>query len=419
MRTRLVLLSAALVVLAATPTTAQFRRGLLAESTEVTLSPISPPALLLPPGAVEVQVRNTSTASARVVDRIRDLFGQQLTDNDSRLTVANQGDVVIVATLTEWNESRRSSTKYVSERRQIGTRQTRDKNGNIKHEPVYEYGHNEPSVVIDGVAGIRVEARRRAAGPPLVDETVRHTIHQEHLAREGPPSRDVIEDQLLDNAVRKAAGRVSPGREPVRVLLARSDDVDRLNGMALNRRWQEWLEALTTTKPNRDPKKDSYRLHNLAVANEAIAYESTELEDQSARLREAGRLIMQAGQQNPDEKYIAESQARIHTGGTNYAQLADLYAQAKAIPLTAPTSQRAASATAAARTSSPAASSSGSMTNKDVVDLRVAGLDDDNLIAAINDAKAVNFDLSPAGLKALLSAKVSNRVITAMRARTQ
>ena len=59
------------------------------------------------------------------------------------------------------------------------------------------------------------------------------------------------------------------------------------------------------------------------------------------------------------------------------------------------------------------------MTNKDVVDLRVAGLDDDNLIAAIKDAKAANFDLSPAGLKALLTAKVSNRVITAMRARTQ
>ena len=129
---------------------------------------------------------------------------------------------------------------------------------------------------------------------------------------------------------------------------------------------------------------------------------------------------MQAGQQNPDEKYIAESQARIHSGGSSYAQLAELYAQAKATPLTAPTSQRAAAASTSSRAmSSPVASSSAAMTNKDVVDLRVAGLDDENLIAAIKDAKAVNFDLSPAGLKALLSGKVSNRVITAMRARAQ
>ena len=55
------------------------------------------------------------------------------------------------------------------------------------------------------------------------------------------------------------------------------------------------------------------------------------------------------------------------------------------------------------------------MTNADVIDLRKAGLDDDNLIAAIRDASTTNFDLSPAGLKALLGAKVSNRVITTMR----
>lgn len=59
------------------------------------------------------------------------------------------------------------------------------------------------------------------------------------------------------------------------------------------------------------------------------------------------------------------------------------------------------------------------MTNQDVIDLTAAGLDDDNLIAAIADAKAVRFDLSPAGLKALLTAKVSNRVITAMRSRAK
>jgi len=57
------------------------------------------------------------------------------------------------------------------------------------------------------------------------------------------------------------------------------------------------------------------------------------------------------------------------------------------------------------------------LTNKDVIDLRAAGLDDTNLIATIADAKAVKFDLSPAGLRALLAAKVSNSVINAMRAK--
>jgi hypothetical protein len=415
MSARSALIAAAFAIACTASLSGQFRRGILAESKDILLAPIAPPALLLPSGSLEVQVRNGSTAPARVVDRVRDLLGRQLTDNDTRLSVADgSGDFIIVATLTDWNESRRNSTKYVSERRQVGTRQVTDSKGRVRHEPIYEYGRNKPSVVITANAGLRVEVRRRAGGPPLADETARHSISEEHLVEEDPPSRDEVEDQLLDHAVRKAAGRISPGREPVRVLLARSDEVDRLNDLAQRRQWFEWLNALEAVKPHRDRKRDSYRLHNIAVANEAIAYDATALEEQSARLALASKYVMQAGEQNPDERYIAESQARIHTATANYARLADLFAQAQAIPATPgrSTVEPSGSATRAAPSGSV-------MTNKDVIDLRAAGLDDDNLIAAIDTAPSVRFDLTPAGLKALLSAKVSNRVIAAMRARRQ
>ena len=420
MTQRRALLSLVVVLSFTATATAQFRRGIFAESAEITLSPIVPPALLLPPGTVELQVQNTSPAPARIVDRVRELLGRQLTDNDSRLNVVpSAGDFVVAATVTEWNESRRSSTKYVSEQRQIGTKQVKDKNGRYKTEPVYEYGHNEPSVVINGAAGLRIEVKRRAGGSSLADESARYTFQEEHLVNAGPPSRAAVEDMLIDNAVRRAAGRVSPGREPVRVLLARSDDVDDLNDIAKNRRWQEWLSALESLAPHRDRKKDSYRLHNLAVAHEAIAYESNELEDQSTRLSLANRLILQAVQQNPNEKYVVDAGARIQQSVTSYARLAELYQQAKMTPPTRPVSQRA--TTPAGPPAAPPAASehAATMTNKDVIDLRAAGLDDENLIAAIKSAKGVSFDLSPAGLKALLGAKITNRVITAMRARAQ
>ena len=57
------------------------------------------------------------------------------------------------------------------------------------------------------------------------------------------------------------------------------------------------------------------------------------------------------------------------------------------------------------------------MTNAEVIDLRKAGLDDENLVAAIKEAPSAQFDLSPAALKALLAAKISNQVIAAMRTR--
>jgi len=417
MSIRYLIVTAVVTLAAVSPADAQFRRGLLAEAKEVTLFPIERPALLLPSNAtIEVAVRNGSSASARIAERLKDLFTRQLTDNDTRLRLADKGgDILVTATLTEWTESRRNSTKYVSETRQVGTRETVDKNGKKKTEPIYEYGRNRPSVVITGNAGIRVEVRRRG-GAAMADETARYTLSEEHIADQNPPSRDAVEDQLIDNVVRKAAGRITPGRTPVRVLLARSDDVDKLNDLALNRRWQEWLAALETVKPHRDRKRDAYRIHNLAVAQESAGYEAEAVEDALVRLARAGDFIAQASSQHPDEKYITESAGRISNSLASYRHVSQLQQQVNTRPTTEPP-PAATPRTTTARAAATPAPAADALTNAAIIELRVAGLDDDNLIASIKSAKAVDFDLSPAGLKALLQAKISNRVITAMRAR--
>src|SRR4029079_18614767 len=130
MRLTAALATLACAVFAATPDAdAQFRRGILSESTEITLYPLDVPALLLPAGDVHVEVRNASSASARIAGRLQELMGRQIADNDSRLTVVEKDtDLFVTATLVDWKESRRNSTKYVSETRQIGTREVKDKN---------------------------------------------------------------------------------------------------------------------------------------------------------------------------------------------------------------------------------------------------------------------------------------------------
>ena len=407
-----------LVAAMAAPAHAQFRRG-LGDAREVMLFPIEPPAMLLPSNAsLEVVVRNASSAPARIADRMAELLGRQLTDNDPRLQLAEKsGDLVLTATLTEFTQSRRNSTKYVSETRQVGTREVTDKNGKKRTEPMYEYGRNRPSVVITANASMRIEVRRRAGGSPMADETARHSVSEEHIADQNPPGRDAIEDQLIDNVVRKAAGRVTPGRQPVNVLLARSDDVDRLNDLARERKWQDWESQLLTVKPHRDRKRDAYRLHNLAVAQESLAYESAEVEDALNHLARAREIVTLASTQHPDEKYITESLTRITRSETSYRQVAALQQQMNTRPADeAPA--RAEPRPAVSGKAPPATTGAGggeTMTNVDVLELRAAGLDDDNLIATIKSAQAAKFDLSPAGLRSLLQAKVSNRVIAAMR----
>ncbi len=377
------------------------------------LFPAIPPALLLPAGKFQVEVKNQSTGPARLLSRLDDSITTQIAENDSRLQVAEgKPEIQVVATLTEWTLARRRGTRYVSETRQIGTKQVTDSKGNKKTEPIYEYGRNKPTVIDEGAAAVRLEVRRGTQ--VLADETARFTYRDDRLVEEGPRSTTEVEDTMLDRTAQRAAGLVTPAREPVRVLLARSDEVDQLNDLARGRKWNEWRAALQETRPHRDPKRDAYRLHNIGVAHEALAYEATTDDETQQLMTAAASFVQQAIAARKDEKYFTEAFTRISSNGLGYTRLRTMRASLglrQSAPTPAPPAP-----TASAR---PAAAPPGGapMTNADVIDLRKAGLDDDNLIAAIRDAGAVTFDLSPAGLKALLTAKVSNRVITAMRER--
>jgi hypothetical protein len=419
-------LLAALVicVLAGDHAAAQFRRGILAESAEISLFPAIAPALLLPAGSFAVDVKNQSTGPTRLLSKLDESITRGLEENDNRLEAATaKPDMTVVATLTEWTMNRRRGTRYVSERRQIGTKQVKDSKGNYKTEPIYEYGRNKPTVIDDGAATIRLEVRR--GSQVLADETARVTYHDDRLAEEGSRATSEVEDELLDRAATRAAGLVTPAREPVKVLLARSDEVDRLNDLARSRKWNEWRAALQETRPHRDPKRDAYRLHNIGVAHEALAYEATNDEDTQRLLTQAATFVQQAVTAKKDEKYFTEAFGRISANSLSYTRLRAMHAslglrQTTAPPAAATTAKAPAAETVKLAAKSPtkeSPSAAAPMTNADVIDLRKAGLDDDNLIAAIKDAGATRFDLTPAGLKTLLSAKVTNRVITAMRER--
>jgi hypothetical protein len=184
---------------------------------------------------------------------------------------------------------------------------------------VYDYGRNKPNVVDNGAATVRIEVRRGTE--VLADETARITYQSDRLVEDGTPSVTDIENALIDRAAQKSAGLVTPAREPVKVLLARSDEVDRLNDLAVNRWWSEWRAALQATGPHRDPKRDAYRLHNLAVALEAMAYEAATVDDTHRLLQEAAGLVQQATAARKDEKLFAESFTRISNNSLGYTRL--------------------------------------------------------------------------------------------------
>jgi hypothetical protein len=320
MKTSRLVIVVAVFMLAGTQAHAQFRRGLPARPTEITLSPVVPPALLLPAGSFDVEVKNLSTGPARLVSRLDDAITTQMSGNDPRLEAADDnGQMHVIATITAWTHTRRHGTRFVSEVRHAGTQTVADGDGNTRAESTYDYGRNKPNVVDTGAATVRVEVRR--GSELLADETAHLTYHSDRLVDDGLPSVTEIENALIDRAAQKAAGLVTPARETVSVLLARSDEVDGLNHLAVNGWWGEWRTALQDRPPHRDPKRDAYRLHNLGVALEAMAYEAATDHDTLRLLQEAAGVVQQAMAARKDEKYFAESLTRISNSSAGYERL--------------------------------------------------------------------------------------------------
>jgi hypothetical protein len=237
--------------------------------------------------------------------------------------------------------------------------------------------------------------------------------------------------------------------------------MDEANNLAEKGLWERYLETLETMMPLPKPTDDAYRLYDIGVAYEALAYQS---EDKSATekfLEKAAINYGKAIDANPGEKQFAEPQTRIETAVAHYKKLqggGTLSAKADPAPASAPAAAAPASAksstagkastaatpkstasasakpatTASASSAAPAAASKApapaakpaanaapALTNAQVIKMAKAGVDEENIIATIHDATSVQFDLSPDGLVDLASNGVKGKIVAAMRERAK
>jgi tetratricopeptide (TPR) repeat protein len=215
-------------------------------------------------------------------------------------------------------------------------------------------------------------------------------------SEDGPPTPAELRSRLIIDAVQQVAEHVVDTDENVDVLLARKDgpleegDKDALTGL-----WERALETYETAPPFPKPEDDAYRLYDIGVAYEALAYQA---EDQKAAMKYLDQAAINYGKAidaKPDEKYFVEPQKRIETAIAHYKEL-DLEKQR-----------------AAAKTDD--AGNSKGLTNVQVITMLKSGIDESAVLQAIRGASAVNFDLTPAGQKALTAGGVTPRILAEMK----
>jgi hypothetical protein len=216
------------------------------------------------------------------------------------------------------------------------------------------------------------------------------------------PTPVELKDWLIQTTAQDIASHLVNTTEQVNVLLARGGGLDDANRLIDQKLWTRALESLETMAPFAQPDEDAYRLYNIGVVNEALAYQAEDVIKARKYLQEASIDYGKAIDAKPAEKNFLQPQTRIDTALAHYKTLGD---------------QMAASARPAP--AAPASATADALTNADIISMVAAKLDEANILDTIKQASAVNFDLSPHGQIDLAKANVNGRIITAMKQRAR
>jgi tetratricopeptide (TPR) repeat protein len=225
-----------------------------------------------------------------------------------------------------------------------------------------------------------------------------------------PPTEPELRSKLLTQAVHQIAQHLVNTNETVEVYLAKGkkalDEGDKQAEAGL---WQRALETYETAPSMPKPVDDAYRLYDIGVAYEALAYAAEDEKSAMRFLDEAAINYGKAIDAKPAEKYFLEPQKRIETAIAHYKELEE-QRHTKIVAESAP-------APAPKTPASPKMSAAKGLTNEQVISMVKSGMEDDTVIQAIRVAKSSSFDLSSAGQQELTSNGVSAQVVTAMKVR--
>ncbi|HMY73270.1 MAG TPA: hypothetical protein PLQ88_15760, partial [Blastocatellia bacterium] len=278
---------------------------------------------------------------------------------------------------------------------------------------------------VKGGVNISYHARDARNRQTLDAQNIQAPFSQEYLDGNGAPSSHEVREILINLAVEQLVRRLTPTTEPLTVYLPRGK-VENFSKLGQAGLWEKMREGVDKLGTLPKPADEAYRQFGLGIANEALAYEAEKIENSIKLFEEAGINYNKALELKPDEKYFPSPLKRLQESLAQYKKLAGqqaAYASKTASKSAAPSppslddeSKGMKAPASQLRPAAPSKSVS-AMTNQKVIELVAKGLDDTNIIAAINDEPAVQFNLGADGLLELRNHNVSNQVIAAMRAR--
>jgi hypothetical protein len=316
------------ILLGASPSYSQ-SFGLPLLKSKVTLQRKLPASVQLPGTSVSILV-TSHAGSADLAQDFKSMLGSELLKDDPRLSLEDHGsDSILNCQITAFEhppattstrpgvQTGKTAAKPVTYTRVTGVMrvsfQARSKAGrtigsdNIiaKYDEEFDTSGNALS---GGIGGVFKNSYKRIAGGAKSEDM-------------NPPTDAELRTKLLTDAVQQIVVQLVNTRETIEVLLAKGKGMDQGVKDAEAGLWSRASEAWETEPPLPRPVDDAYRLYDIGVADEALAYGADDIQAAMKFLDEASINYGKAIDSNPGEKYFLDPQKRIESALAHYEKL--------------------------------------------------------------------------------------------------
>ncbi|HSP16735.1 MAG TPA: hypothetical protein VLV78_18455 [Thermoanaerobaculia bacterium] len=391
------------------------REGFGFSKKSITMNRTRPPAINTPARRIKVTGSADRTKESDDAATLKRYVEDVLLGGGGTLASNDKPETTIRLAVDRLDSHETWETKTEYEYRKVGTKEEWNaKKNKYETKDVYD---NVPvtknvKVLKASLAGVYDITDRNGRVIDSGDLTGDFAQKYEEGRNSATPAK--VEDDLLHKAAVTVGARLVPTHDRIFVIVPKGS-FEAFIPLAEGNTWDRYLAAVEAVSENRNQSQEAYRQYALGVAKEGLAYSLDDPRRAADLLREAVGHYQNAIQYNSGEKIFTETYDSIISSRIP-ASLPRAQASLAAFEAWTAGKHTGGSTSSAGTKSS---SSSGPMTNQTLIEMAKAGLTDENLMLAIDDAEEVSFDTSPNALITLAKGGVSKTVIAHMQKRSK
>lgn len=336
---------------------------------------------------------------------------------------SENAEIEIDCTVIDLQAYQNSVKMWRSEYQRTGSHSETDSMGMSRTVDDYGYANvQQDGIGVDARIGLKYEMKDSTTGIVLDAETINTGFYQEYETA-SVPDINSVHRELLNKVATELGDRFASQTYKIDVILPKGK-LKQASDLLAKRQWTEARKSLESIPKFSQSRDEAFRLYALGIANEAFAYDATDLATAREHLIQASKLYNQARVIKPDQLEFWWSEGRSSDLAWRYGKAdekARAFGEARKQVIEGSLAAEDASERiylAGENADAPLSVGPGfdGVSNRDVIEWAKAGVPEPVIKSTVKRVGQLGrYDLSHAGLSDLSKAGVSKSTIKEMR----